>query len=118
MKRRDGMKRDEHVNDIPDIEIVDLENETVQDTDFGKSDISDDVEEYPDDEYEENDWEEEEVKHPSPKGIRRFLNLHVLFALVLLVVVGLLGYRITHWQLMRNTPPGLTSYFQGRTGIL
>ena len=91
------MKRNEHVNDLPDIEIVDLENETVQDTDFGKSDISDDVEEYPDDEYEENDWEEEEVKHPSPKGIRRFLNLHVLFALVLLVVVGLLGYRITHW---------------------
>ena len=44
MKRRDGMKRDEHVNDIPDIEIVDLENETVQDTDFGKSDISDDFE--------------------------------------------------------------------------
>lgn len=91
------MKRNEHVNDMPDIEILDLENETVQDTDFGKSDISDDVEEYPDDEYEENDWEEEEVKHPSPKGIRRFLNLHVLFALVLLVVVGLLGYRITHW---------------------
>lgn len=91
------MKRNEHVNDLPDIEIVDLENETVQDTDYGKSDISDDVEEYPDDEYEENDWEEEEVKHPSPKGIRRFLNLHVLFALVLLVVVGLLGYRITHW---------------------
>ena len=91
------MKRNEHVNDLPDIEIVDLENETVQDTDFGKSDISDDVEEYPDDEYEENDWEEEEVKHPAPKGIRRFLNLHVLFALVLLVVVGLLGYRITHW---------------------
>ena len=97
MKRRDGMKRNEHMNDMPDIEIVDLENETVQDTDFGKSDISDDVEEYPDDEYEENDLEEEEVKHPSPKGIRRFLNLHVLFALVLLVVVGLLGYRITHW---------------------
>ena len=97
MKRRDGMKRNEHVNDLPDIEIVDLENETVQDTDFGKSDIFDDVEEYPDDKYEENDWEEEEQDHPSPKGIRRFLNLHVLFALVLLVVVGLLGYRITHW---------------------
>ena len=91
------MKRNEHVNDLPDIEIVDLENETVQDTDFGKSDIFDDVEEYPDDKYEENDWEEEEEDHPSPKGIRRFLNLHVLFALVLLVVVGLLGYRITHW---------------------
>ena len=91
------MKRNEHVNDLPDIEIVDLENETVQDTDFGKSDIFDDVEEYPDDKYEENDWEEEEEEHPSPKGIRRFLNLHVLFALVLLVVVGLLGYRITHW---------------------
>ena len=85
------MKRNEHVNDLPDIEIVDLENETVQDSDFGKSDIFDDVEEYPDDKYEENDWEEEEEDHPSPKGIRRFLNLHVLFALVLLVVVGLLG---------------------------
>jgi len=97
LKRRDGMKRDEHVNDIPDIEIVDLENETVQDTDFGKSDISDDFEGNPDDEYEENNREEEEEEHPAPKGIRRFLNLHVLFALVLLVVVGLLGYRITHW---------------------
>ena len=97
MKRREGMKRDEHVNDIPDIEIVDLENETVQDTDFGKSDISDDFEGNPDDEYEENNWEEEEEEHPAPKGIRRFLNLHVLFALVLLVVVGLLGYRITLW---------------------
>ena len=108
MKRRDGMKRDEHVNDIPDIEIVDLENETVQDTDFGKSDISDDFEGNPDDEYEENDREKEEEEHPAPKGIRRFLNLHVLFALVLLVVVGLLGYRITHWgqrvsQSVRNT---------------
>ena len=94
------MKRDEHVNDMPDIEIIDLENETVQDTDFGKSDISDDFEGNPDDEYEENDREEEEdeeEEHPAPKGIRRFLNLHVLFALVLLVVVGLLGYRITHW---------------------
>lgn len=97
MKRRDGMKRNEHVNDMPDIEILDLENETVQDTDFGKSDISYDFEENPDDEYEENDREEEEEEHPAPKGIRRFLNLHVLFALVLLVVVGLLGYRITHW---------------------
>ena len=48
------MKRDEHVNDMPDIEIIDLENETVQDTDFGKSDISDDFEGNPDDEYEEN----------------------------------------------------------------
>ena len=48
------MKRDEHVNDMPDIEIIDLENETVQDTDFGKSDISDDFERNPDDEYEEN----------------------------------------------------------------
>lgn len=91
------MKRDEHVNDMPDIEIIDLENETVQDTDFGKSDISDDFEGNPDDEYEENNREEEEEEHPAPKGIRRFLNLHVLFALVLLVVVGLLGYRITHW---------------------
>ena len=36
------MKRAEHVNDIPDNEIEDLENETVQDKDLGKSDNSDD----------------------------------------------------------------------------
>ena len=50
------MKRDEHVNDMPDIEIIDLENETVQDTDFGKSDISDDFEGNPDDEYVYQVW--------------------------------------------------------------
>lgn len=33
----------------------------------------------------------------APAGIRRFLNFHVLFALVLLIVVGVVGYRVTHW---------------------
>ena len=62
------MKRDEHVNDIPDIEIVDLENETVQDTDFGKSDISDDFEGNPDDEYEEKNEEEEKKENNGVGG--------------------------------------------------
>ena len=91
------MRRNEHVNDMPDIEIVDLEDEAVQDADFGRSKSFDNSENDPDDEYEESDWEEEEAEQPAPKGIRRFLNLHVFFALILLVVVGLLGYRITHW---------------------
>ena len=30
-------------------------------------------------------------------GIRRFLNLHVLFLLVVVVIIGVLGYRLTHW---------------------
>ena len=93
------MKRDEHVNDIPDIEIVDLENETVQDTDFGKSDISDDFEGNPDDEYEENNREEEEEEHPAPKGIRRGRP------------AGL-----SHYALGTAGKP--VGYFQGRTGIL
>ena len=69
------------VNDMPDIEIVDLENDTMQDTDSGNfhSEIP------------------EGEESAAPAGIRRFLNFHVLFALVLLIVVGVVGYRVTHW---------------------
>ena len=96
------------VNDMPDIEIVDLENETMQDTDSGKSahksnkkqtsDVSPKADEYDDfsEEYEEEDYPEED-KAPAPAGIRRFLNVHVFFALILIVVIGLVAYRFTHW---------------------
>ena len=95
------------VNDMPDIEIVDLENETMQDTDSGKSahksnkkqtsDVSPKADEYDDfsEEYEE-DYPEED-KAPAPAGIRRFLNVHVFFALVMIIVIGLVAYRFTHW---------------------
>ena len=96
------------VNDMPDIEIVDLENETMQDTDSGKSahktnrkptsDVSPKADEYEDfsEEYEEDDYPEED-EAPAPAGIRRFLNVHVFFALILIVVIGLVAYRFTHW---------------------
>lgn len=95
------------VNGMPDIEIVDLENETMQDTDSGKSahksnkkqtsDVSPKADEYDDfsEEYEEDYPEEDEA--PAPAGIRRFLNVHVFFALVLIIVIGLVAYRFTHW---------------------
>ena len=95
------------VNAMPDIEIVDLENETMQDTDSGKSahktnrkqtsDVSPKADEYEDfsEEYEEDYPEEDEA--PAPAGIRRFLNVHVFFVLVLVVVIGLVAYRFTHW---------------------
>lgn len=96
------------VNDMPDIEIVDLENETMQDTDSGKSahqtnkkqtsDVSPKADEYEDfsEEYEEDDYPEED-EDPAPAGIRRFLNVHVFFALVMIIVIGLVAYRFTHW---------------------
>ena len=95
------------VNDMPDIEIVDLENETMQDTDSGKSahktskkqtsDVSPKADEYEEfsEEYEEDYPEEDEA--PAPAGIRRFLNVHVFFVLVMIVVIGLVAYRFTHW---------------------
>ena len=95
------------VNGMPDIEIVDLENETMQDTDSGKSahksnkkqtsDVSPKTDEYDDfsEEYEEDYPEEDET--PAPAGIRRFLNVHVFFALILILVIGLVAYRFTHW---------------------
>ena len=95
------------VNGMPDIEIVDLENETMQDTDSGKSahksnkkqtsDVSPKADEYDDfsEEYEEDYPEEDEA--PAPAGIRRFLNVHVFFALAMSIVIGLVAYRFTHW---------------------
>lgn len=92
---------------MPDIEIVDLENETMQDTDSGKSthksnkkqtsDVSPKADEYDDfsEEYEEDYPEEDEA--PAPAGIRRFLNVHVFFALAMIIVIGLVAYRFTHW---------------------
>ena len=97
------------VNDMPDIEIVDLENDTMQDTDSDNfhsgntrsgsvhnfhTDSDDDIEDLYVDADEEIPEGEESV---APAGIRRFLNFHVLFALVLLIVVGVVGYRVTHW---------------------
>ena len=96
------------VTGMPDIEIVDLENETMQDTDSGKSahksnkkqtsDVSPKADEYDDfsEEYEEEDYPEED-ETPAPAGIRRFLNVHVFFALVMIIVIGLVAYRFTHW---------------------
>lgn len=96
------------VNGMPDIEIVDLENETMQDTDSGKSahksnkkqtsDVSPKADEYDvfSEEYEEEDYPEED-EAPAPAGIRRFLNVHVFFALAMIIVIGLVAYRFTHW---------------------
>lgn len=72
-------------NDLPDIEIVDLENSEENDApdEFTESEY-----------YEENDMDENAHTHT---GIRRFLNLHVLFFLVVVVIIGVLGYRLTHW---------------------
>ena len=96
------------VNGMPDIEIVDLENETMQDTDSGKSahksnkkqtsDVSPKADEYDDfsEEYEEEDYPEED-EAPAPAGIRRFLNVHVFFALAMIIVIGLVAYRFTQW---------------------
>lgn len=96
------------VNDMPDIEIVDLENEIMQDTDSGKSahksnkkqtsDVSPKADEYEEfsEEYEEEDYPEKD-ELPAPAGIRRFLNIHVFFVLVMIVVIGLVAYRFTHW---------------------
>ena len=88
------------INDMPDIEIVDLESGDVQDTDSGNYQSRDMDNTYDDaDDFSENDddFYPEEEDAPAPAGIRRFLNLHVLFAVVLVAVVGIVGYRVTHW---------------------
>lgn len=107
------------VNDIPDIEIVDLESENMQDTDSGNlhsnsvANVNDNsrrkssspkISEAPDafeelDDLKESEtYEENKVgRRSSASGIRRFFNLHVLFVLVFVIVIGVLGYRLTHW---------------------
>ena len=102
LKRREYMKRNnDHPNipassisDLPDIEIVDLENENMQDTDFGNSQdfLTDD-----DENGYDTGYDEDEDEADTRTGIWRFLNIHVLFAVVLVAVVGIVGYRLTHW---------------------
>lgn len=88
------------VNDIPDIEIVDLESDDMQDTDSGNfQNVKTDPDTY-DDLDDTGDFSEEDIfpeEEATSAGIRRFLNLHVLFAVVLVAVVGIVGYRVTHW---------------------
>ena len=119
LKRREYMKRNnDHPNipassisDLPDIEIVDLENENMQDTDFGnsprkvkKSRPQQDNIDFEEEDFLPEDVEDEydpgyegEDETPIRTGIWRFLNIHVLFAVVLVAVVGIVGYRLTHW---------------------
>ena len=99
------------ISDLPDIEIVDLENENMQDTDFGNSqkkvkkarpqnDVDPVEEDFLTDEDEDGydtEYDEDEDETNVRTGIWRFLNIHVLFAVVLVAVVGIVGYRVTHW---------------------
>ena len=90
------------INGMPDIEIVDLESNDIQDTDSGNfQNVETDPDTYDDlgytDDFSEEDIFPEEKTTSAPIDIRRFLNLHVLFAVVLVAVVGIVGYRVTHW---------------------
>ena len=94
------------LNDMPDIEIVDLENDDMQDTDSGNFQAGhrenlyndlDDTDSFPENDEVLGNAEEIEDENPAPAGIRRFLNPHILFAVVLVVVIGIVGYRVTHW---------------------
>ena len=90
------------INGMPDIEIVDLESNDIQDTDSGNfQNVETDPDTYDDlgytDDFSEEDIFPEEKTASAPIDIRRFLNLHVLFAVVLVAVVGIVGYRVTHW---------------------
>lgn len=90
------------INGMPDIEIVDLDSNDIQDTDSGNfQNVETDPDTYDDlgytDDFSEEDIFPEEETTSAPIDIRRFLNLHVLFAVVLVAVVGIVGYRVTHW---------------------
>ena len=90
------------INGMPDIEIVDLDSNDIQDTDSGNfQNVETDPDTYDDlgytDDFSEEDIFPEEETTSAPAGIWRFLNLHVLFAVVLVAVVGIVGYRVTHW---------------------
>lgn len=99
------------LHDIPDIEIMDLESDgNLDDTrnssrnnGHGKGNIGYSPElEYDNDTYE--DYEEydeeassEDVDSATPAGFRRFLNPHIIFAVLLVIVVGVVAFRLTHW---------------------
>lgn len=95
MKKSDSPSRQQnaHLHDIPDIDIIDLENDgdNLSDTNFDNEN-----EKSTDDSYEDSDenWEEDA---PRKKGIRSFLNVHVLFFLVFIGIVLLIVFRFKNW---------------------
>lgn len=98
MKKSNGSseQKSTHLHDIPDIEIIDLENDG--------DDLSDNLNNPNDKETskqqkdlfkDDDDMEEEEI--PRKKGIRSFLNVHVLFFLVLIGIIATIFFRFKNW---------------------
>lgn len=99
MKKNDKNYDEEQISsthDIPDVDIIDLEND-------GKSEIDTENDEI---DMEDNDsdldlsTEKEEVMSegsPAKKGLRAFLNIHTLLLLVFLTLVVVVFTRLSNW---------------------
>ncbi|MBP5222041.1 MAG: hypothetical protein J6Z35_02625 [Lachnospiraceae bacterium] len=81
-----------HTNYPDDLEILDLENAQMP----AEYPEGDDPESYDAEPEEEQDDSGRRDKRPR-KGIRRFLNIHILFLVLVLAIVGLIFFRLTHW---------------------
>lgn len=85
------------LHDIPDIEIIDLENDG--DVAFGDStedniaESNNSTEDFDDDSFDEDFTK---IK-PTKKGLRSFLNVHVLFFVAIIGIVALICFRFQNW---------------------
>lgn len=85
------------LHDIPDIEIIDLENDgdvvPGDSTEDNMSETNNSVEDFDNDSFDE-DFEDTK---PTKKGLRFFLNVHVLFFVAIIGIVALIGFRFQNW---------------------
>lgn len=91
------MKRDKHqpdaaIHNIPDIDIIDLEQEDITEENI----MDEDIEEIMDDNSENID-EASDNNSDSKSILRKLLNVHVLFVVAVLCIIGFIVFRINNW---------------------
>lgn len=98
-------QQDTHLHHIPDIDIIDLEddgkleNEYNNSTDSPKNTATEDLDDFDVEDFpmEEDLEEEEDFYEPPRRGIRSFLNMHVIFAIVGVCLIAGIFFSIKNW---------------------
>lgn len=78
-----------HANHIPDVDILDLENEDIFDTE--------DTDAPGEPEADDENWEDESEYGNPKRRLPRFINMHTVFLLVIVVCVVSIFYKFKNW---------------------
>lgn len=97
-------QQDTHLHHIPDIDIIDLEDDGKLENEYNNSPGSpqntatEDFDDFDEEDFSlEEDLEEEDLDEAPKRGIRSFLNMHVIFAIVGVFLIAGIFFSIKNW---------------------